>query len=91
MKMIFLPRREVTIGDFPDMNRDELDIEWRKAKVSFDQALAQKTETDSIYIAAANRLNTFDRVVKKVEQRAAANRREAAKSLLRTEQVGLRV
>ncbi len=82
--MITLLKREVPAVDFPDMTRDELAIEWRKAKGCFDQALAQKTETDRVYVAAATRLNTLDRLVKKVEQREAVDRRAAAKSLVRS-------
>ncbi len=82
--MIALTKREVPTGDFHDMTRDELESEWRKAQECFDQVLVQKTETDRIYVAAATRLNTLDRLVKKVEQRAVVAKREAAKSLLRT-------
>ncbi len=82
--MITLQKREApTVAD-PDMTPDELESEWRKAKERFDQALAQKIETDRIYVAAATGLNTLDRLVKKTEHRAAAARREAAKSLFRT-------
>ncbi|HEX8230765.1 MAG TPA: hypothetical protein VF826_15825 [Chloroflexia bacterium] len=73
------------------MTRDELASEWRKARVSFDQALAEKTEADRIYLAAAVRLNTLDRLVKQVEQRAAVAKRAAAKALTQTAQVGLQV
>ena len=79
-----LPRKDVPTRDFPDMMPDELESEWRKAKECFDQALVQKIETDRIYLAAATRLNTLDRVVKRVEQRAIFARREAAKDLVRT-------
>jgi hypothetical protein len=82
--MITLPKREASSGDLPEMTRAELDSEWRKAKACFDQALAQKTETDRQYVAAATKLNTLDRMVKKVEQRAAVDRRAAAKFLFRT-------
>ena len=66
------------------MTSDELSREWHEAKDSFDRALAQKIETDRIYVAAATRLNTLDRQVKKVEQRSAVERRAAGKFLLRT-------
>lgn len=82
--MITLQKREVSTGDLSNMTRDELESEWLKAKESFDQALARKTETDRTYLAAAARLNALERVVKKVEQRAAVDRRAAAKSLFRT-------
>lgn len=85
--MITLLKRDAATDDFPDMTREELDSEWRKAKKCFDQALAEKTDVDRAYVAAATRLNTLERLVKKVEQRAAVARREAAKSLLRTAQV----
>lgn len=71
-------------GEIPDMTGGELDRKYREAKEFFEQALAQKKEVDRIYVAAATRLNTVERMVKKVEQRAAANRRAAAKILLRT-------
>jgi len=70
--------------DFPDMSSAELDRRYREAKESFDEALAQKTKADRIYVAAAIRLNALDRMVKKVEQRAAANRRAAARGRLQT-------
>ena len=79
-----MPRREIAAGDFPEMTRDELASEWRNAKECFDQALVQKTETDRIYVAAATRLNTLDRLVKQVEQRAAVAKRAAAKALFLT-------
>ncbi len=79
--MITLLKREIPVRDDIGMTRDELESEWIKAKECFDQALAQKTEADRIYIAAATQLNTLDRLVKKVEQRAAGVRRQAAKSL----------
>lgn len=82
--MITLLKKEVPTRDIPDMTREELDSEWREAKACFDQALAEKTETDRIYVAAATRLNTLDRLVKKVEQRAAVEKRAAAKFLFRT-------
>ncbi len=43
----------------------------------------QKSETDRIYVAAANRLNNIERLVQKVEQREANARRAAAKALYR--------
>jgi hypothetical protein len=82
--MIVLPRSEGPIRDFPEMTPDELESEWRKAKEFFDQALVQKTEAARIYVAAATRLNTLDRLVKRAEQRAALARREAAKLVLQT-------
>ena len=89
--MITLPRRKATTEAPPDMTHDELQIEWRKAKVCFDQALIEKTECDRIYVAAATWLNTLERLVKKVEQRSAVDKREAARSLLRAAQVGAQV
>jgi hypothetical protein len=89
--MMTLQKREAPTGDIPDMTHDELDSEWRKAKACFDQALIQKTEADRSYVAAAIRLNTLDRLVKKVEQRAAVARREAAKSLVRTAQMEVQI
>ena len=82
--MIALPRKESLLGEFSDMTTAELESEWRATKVCFDQALAQKIETDRIYVAAATRLNTLDRLMKKVVQRTAATRREDARVLFRT-------
>jgi hypothetical protein len=70
--------------DFLDMTLNELLAEWTNAKRGFDQALIQKTETDRIFVAAANKLNALERVVKKVQRRAIVARRSEAKSLLRT-------
>jgi hypothetical protein len=70
--------------DFLDMTLNELLAEWTNAKRGFDQALIQKTETDRIFVAAANKLNALERVVKKVQRRAVVARRSEAKSLLRT-------
>ena len=80
--MITMTKREIPTRDFPDMTTDELESEWLVAKGCFDRARAQKIETDRLYLAAATRLNTLDRLVKKAEQRAALDRRAAAKSLL---------
>ena len=77
-----MTRREIAVRDLPAMTSVEREREWSKAKVCFDQALAQKKETDRIYVAAANRLNSIDRVVKKELQRAAVTSRAAARSLL---------
>jgi hypothetical protein len=79
--MINLTRKAVATEDIPDLTRNELESEWSKAKELFDEALAQKTEADRIYIAAANRLNLVERMVKKVEQRAVVAKRAAAKAL----------
>jgi hypothetical protein len=70
--------------DFLHMTLNELLAEWTNAKRRFDQALIQKTETDRIFVAAANKLNALERVVKKVQRRAVVARRSEAKSLLRT-------
>lgn len=79
--MITLTRRETIIAGSKDMTRAELEAEWRNARGSLDQALAAKTEADRVYVAAAVRLNTLDRLMKQVEQRAAAAKRAAAKAL----------
>jgi predicted ribosome quality control (RQC) complex YloA/Tae2 family protein len=80
-KMKILHKREVPTRDFTDMTRNELESEWDKTKECFDQALVQKIETDRIYVAAANKLNILERLVKKVDQRAAVASRSAAKYL----------
>ena len=82
--MVTMLNRQDPSDDFLDMSYDELLAEWTNAKKRFDQALIQKTETDRIFVAAANKLNALERVVKKVQRRAVVARRSAAKSLLRT-------
>ena len=82
--MVTMLNRQDPSEDFLDMTLNELLAEWTNAKRGFDQALIQKTETDRIFVAAANKLNALERVVKKVQRRAVVARRSAAKSLLRT-------
>ncbi len=82
--MVTMLKRQDPSEDFLDISYDELLVEWNTAKKRFDQALVQKTETDRIFVAAANKLNTLERLVKKVERRALVARRSAARSLLRT-------
>jgi hypothetical protein len=73
--MIVLAKNNIPTGDVPTMTRDELEIEWRKANESFFEARAQKVETDRLYVAAANQLNTLERMMKKVERQAAFSKR----------------
>ena len=80
--MLTIPRSDFATRDIPEMSPAQLKDEWRKAKECFDQARFQKQEADSNYVAAANKLNMLDRLAKKVEQRAAQDRRAAAKSLI---------
>lgn len=82
--MVTMLNRQDPSEDFLDMTLNELLAEWTNAKRGFDQALIQKTETDRIFVAAANKLNALERVVKKVQRRAIVARRSEAKSLLRT-------
>lgn len=82
--MIALPKKEVLMRNFAEMTSDELDSEWSEARECLDHALVKKTETDRAYVAAATRLNTVERLVRKVEKRAAVAKRAAAKSLLRS-------
>ena len=82
--MIVFAKRDAPTGDFPTMSRDEVEIEWRKAKECFDQVLVQKTKTDLVYVAAATQLNTIERLMKKMAQRKAIAEREAARSLRRS-------
>jgi len=82
--MVTMLNRQDPSEDFLDMTLNELLAEWTNAKRDFDQALIQKTETDRIFVAAANKLNALERVVKKVQRRAVVARRSEAKSLLRT-------
>ena len=89
--MIILPIYESSQRDFPDMTRDQLESERRTLQACLDQALAQKIEADRIYVAAATKLNTLERAIKKIEQHEAAARREYARSLAHTAQVAARV
>jgi hypothetical protein len=82
--MVTMLKRQEPSEDFLDMTLDELLAEWTNAKKRFDQALIQKTETDRIFVAAANKLNALERVVKKVQRRAVVAQRSAAKSILRS-------
>ena len=79
--MIAPAKQGILTRDIPTVTRDELASDWRNAKECFDQALAQKTEADRVYVAAATRLNTIERQVKKLEKQDAHALREAAKSL----------
>jgi hypothetical protein len=73
------------------MTNDELNHRWGIARVSFDQALIIKTETDRIYVAAATKLNYIERLVKQVEQHAAVARRAQAKTFNVAAQIGIHV
>ena len=86
--MMTIPRSEFATRDLPEMPPEELESEWLKAKADFDQARLQKQESDRAYVAAANRLNMLDRLAKKVEQRAALDRRAAAKFLVEAAKAG---
>ena len=77
--MMVLAKKEDPRMEHPDMTRNELESQWREAKECFDEALAQKVEVDRIYVAAANRLNTLERLVKKVEKQEMLARQQAAK------------
>ncbi len=81
--MITMRKSEIQSTITPNITREEMENEYRKAKEVFEQALIQKSETDRIYVAAANRLNNIERLVQKVEQREANARRAAAKALYR--------
>ena len=89
--MITLAKREIPTRGSLDMTGDELEGEWRRARACFDQALVEKTVIDRAYVVAATRLNTLDRLVKQVEQRAAAARRAAAKATDETAKAGEQV
>jgi hypothetical protein len=82
--MVTMLKRQDPSEDFLDMTLDELLAEWTNARKHFDQALTQKTEADRIFVAAANKLNALERVVKKVQRRAVVAQRSAAKSILRS-------
>lgn len=82
--MITLTRNESPLQtDFSSMSRAEFDARWREVKSAFDQALTIKIETDRLYQAKANELNTLERLLKKMEKRAASTQREAARMLRR--------
>lgn len=82
--MILTAKKQLPTRDIPITTRGELESEWRKAKECFDQALARKTETDLLYVAAATQLNTIERLVKKMEHQATLAKREANRSIQRT-------
>jgi hypothetical protein len=82
--MVTMLKRQDPSEDSLDMTLDELLAEWTNARKHFDQALTKKTEADRIFVAAANKLNALERVVKKVERRAVVAQRNAAKSILRS-------
>jgi hypothetical protein len=78
--VIVLQSNEAVNREFPTMTRDELESAWRKAIEYFEQARAQKNEVDRVYIAAANELNAIERMVRKLDQRAAVARHHAEKA-----------
>ena len=88
--MMTMPRREIATRDLAVMPPAEREREWRKAKECFDKALVEKTETDRIYVAAANKLNMLDRLAKKEIQRAAITSRAAARSLIMAAKIAAR-
>jgi hypothetical protein len=73
--MIVLAKNNIPTRDMPTMSRDELESEWHKAQEYFYEVRAQKIETDRLYIAAANQLNTVERLMKKVERQEAFSKR----------------
>jgi hypothetical protein len=73
--MIVLTKNNIATRDAPTMSRDELEVEWRKANEYFFEVRAQKVETDRLYVAAANQLNTLERQLKKIERQAAFSKR----------------
>lgn len=79
--MIALAKKDIPTRDVPIQSRDELESEWHQARERFDQALVQKTETDRIYMAAANRLNSLERLIQKLERREATAKRDANRLL----------
>ncbi len=85
--MMTIPRSEIATRDLPDLPQAEMESEWFEAKECFEQARARKQEADREYVAAANRLNMLDRLVKKAEQRAAVTTRAEARSLIAAEKL----
>ena len=77
---MILAKKDVSAMEAPNMSRDELESEWRKAKECFDKALAQKAEVDKLYVAAATQLNMLERLVKRVEKQDRFSRRVAART-----------
>jgi hypothetical protein len=73
--MLVLTKNKIPTADVPTMTRDELEGEWRKANEYFYEVRAQKIETDRLYVAAANQLNTLERLMKKVERQEAFSKR----------------
>jgi hypothetical protein len=79
--MIVLQRNIAAKSEIPTMTREELESAWHKAMEYFEQTRAQKVEVDHVYLAAANELNAIERLVHKLDHRAAMARREAEKAL----------
>ena len=73
--MIVLTKNNIATREVPTLSRDELEVEWRKANEYFFEVRAQKVETDRLYVAAANQLNTLERQLKKMERQAAFGKR----------------
>ena len=73
--MLVLSKNRVPITDVPAKTRDELESEWLKAQENFNEVRAQKIEIDRLYVAAANHLNTVERLMKKVERQKAFSKR----------------
>ena len=78
--MIIRAKGKVPTRDIPIITRDELESDWRKARECFEQALAQKIETNRLYVAAATKLNTIERLVKRVKKQEMLAKRVAARS-----------
>lgn len=66
---IVLSDKDMLKREFPSMSRDELDVQWREALDAYEQARAQKTEIDRVYMAAANELNRLERLMNKMKRR----------------------
>jgi hypothetical protein len=73
--MLVLTKNHIPTKDAPPLSHEELQVEWRKANEYFFEVRAQKVETDRLYVAAANQLNTLERQLKKVERQAAFSKR----------------
>ena len=69
------------MNGFLTMTHNELVIGWEEARARFNEARANKIEADRIYLAAANQLNTFERLIKKVDRQKASEQRKVTKAL----------
>ena len=88
--MITIPKSKFDTRDLLDVSPAELQREHLQVQERFVQARLRKQEADRDHIIAAHELNMLDRLMKKVEQREAFDRRAAARSLIESTMTGVR-